>query len=339
MEAAAAEENPERFDPDAMAGGLMEAEHRARYWWAAGWVEGSRVLDAGCGMGYGTAMLAARGPASLAGVDLSESALAAARAELGDRADLTVADVRELPFEADTFDVIVCFEVIEHVERQDEALAELARVLAPDGVLLVSSPNRDIYTPGNPFHVHEYTPDEFAEALGSHFQHVALHRQHPWLASAVIGPETQMAAGPLPIVGAATNDPLEPGRETYTVAAASNAELTSQPDLVVLADDFEVRWWHEQLDRLQAEVNRGAVRAAQSDDEVRRLSRRLLEAEQVAARVRELEHQVELLEGDCAGLQIQIGYRDEVIRDIQSSISWRVTSPLRRAKALLDRRG
>lgn len=312
----------------------MEAEHRARYWWATGWVDGKRVLDAGCGMGYGTAMLASRKPTSLTGVDLSEEALVAARAALGERAELTAADVRELPFEADSFDVVVCFEVIEHVDRQAEALAELARVLAPDGVLLVSSPNRDVYTPGNPFHVHEYTPGEFADALGQQFQHVALHRQHPWLASAVVGPESTLAEGSIQVIGAATEDPLGPRRETYMLAAASNVELPPQSDLVVLADDFEVRWWHERVDRLQAEAFRSEARATESAEEVNRLSRRVLEVEQMAARVPDLELQIELLEGECGALQEHIGYRDEVIRDLEGSISWRVTAPLRRAKAL-----
>ena len=62
-----------------MAGGLIEAEHRARYWWASAAVRGREVLDAGCGEGYGLVTLAAAGASRLIGVDLSEEAVHRAR--------------------------------------------------------------------------------------------------------------------------------------------------------------------------------------------------------------------------------------------------------------------
>ena len=113
---------PGRFVPQEMKGELVEAEHLTRYWWSAALAPGRRVLDAGCGMAYGSLLLADAGAAEVTGVDLAEDVILAARADAGDRVRLQPGDVRSLPFEDGAFDLVVCFEVIEHVEAQDEVL-------------------------------------------------------------------------------------------------------------------------------------------------------------------------------------------------------------------------
>src|SRR4051794_5836632 len=146
------EGTPGRFVPEEMRGELVEAEHLVRYWWAASVAEGRRVLDAGCGMGYGSELMAASGAASVDALDLAEPVVAAAQAATGS-VRFRVGDVCELPFEDGVFDLVVCFEVIEHIEDQPRALDEMHRVLAPGGLIAVSSPNRGVYVPGNPHHV------------------------------------------------------------------------------------------------------------------------------------------------------------------------------------------
>ena len=140
------------------------------------------MLDAGCGVGYGTAMLAAAGAIEAIGIDIAQEAVTAASVS-HPALEFLACDVHSLPFDHGRFDLVVRFEVIEHVAGQDEVIVELARVLAPDGVLAMSSPNRGVYPEGNPHHVHEYTSDELATALAPHFSHVELRRQHDWLAS------------------------------------------------------------------------------------------------------------------------------------------------------------
>ena len=227
------ESSPERFAPEDVSDGLIEAEHRARYWWAAQWVADKHVLDAGCGTGYGLEMLLAYGPESVKGVDLSEEAVADAGRRLGDQAELVRADVRDLPLEDGSFDVVVCFEVIEHVERQRDALDELKRVLRPGGVLLISSPNRDVYPPGNPHHVREYLPEELRAELEERYQNVTLYRQHPWLASGLLPDEHLVAEQPREVLAGAVGERIDPGSETYTVAVASDAPLSAAPGIVV----------------------------------------------------------------------------------------------------------
>ena len=86
--------------------------------------------------------------------------------------------------------------MIEHVAEPERVLDELRRVLRPSGLLVISTPNRDVFTPGNPHHLHELTPDELREALGSRFGSVALRRQHTWMASGVLDDDASPPAAP-----------------------------------------------------------------------------------------------------------------------------------------------
>ena len=177
---------PERFVPESMRDELLAAEHLARYEWAGGLAPGRRVLDAGCGTGYGAEMLAAAGAASVMGVDSAAAVVEAARARAGGRLAFERADVARLPYDDGSFDLVTCFEVIEHVPDPGAVLGELRRVLAPGGVLAISSPNADRYPPGNPHHVREFTTSEFRALLAEAFPAVRLLAQHQWISSAAL---------------------------------------------------------------------------------------------------------------------------------------------------------
>jgi len=255
-----AEQAVERFDPRSFRGELVEAEHMARYRWAAGLTSGREVLDAGCGEGYGSRLLMDAGGASrCVGVDVDESTVAAARSAYGDREGLeyAVADVTALPFEDDSFDIVTCFETIEHLTAQSVAVAELQRVLRPGGFLLISSPNRGVYPAGNPFHEHELTAAEFAQLLAGRFAHVRLLRQHNWIASAVLddpsfaadGVDTTVDIDVAKLIG------REPGSELYTIAVCGDEPLDVPRQVALLTHGLEVQRWIAQIEEL-AQVRR-----------------------------------------------------------------------------------
>jgi protein-L-isoaspartate O-methyltransferase len=155
-------------------------EHMARYTFAARLARGKRVLDAGCGTGYGSAELA-RGAQSVVGVDCAADAVAFARAHyVQPNLEFLQASCAALPYADAVFDLVVAFEVIEHLEKWREFLAEVRRVLAPSGQFIVSTPNKLYYTESrgpsgaNPFHVHEFDFEEFRAELGAAFPHVSL---------------------------------------------------------------------------------------------------------------------------------------------------------------------
>jgi 2-polyprenyl-3-methyl-5-hydroxy-6-metoxy-1,4-benzoquinol methylase len=297
----------ERFVPGTADGELMEVEHLARYRWAGQLVAGRTVLDAGCGVGYGSAMLARAGAGEVVGLDLSAEAIEAASKAAPANASFVVGDVHALPFAAGRFELVVCFEVIEHVESQDDVIAELARVLAPGGVLAISSPNRDVYPAGNPHHLHEYLPEELRSAVAAHFEHVQLRRQHAWLASAVLDDEQAADASlqPRDDVRVAKTLGRDPGSEPFTIALASREPLPATTGGVLLSALADAALGAE-LEHARADI----------------AALRLVEAG---------------LRKDAATLLGELDDKRAELRSVYASVSWRLTEPLRRAKRLRRR--
>jgi SAM-dependent methyltransferase len=170
--------HPERIVPDETEPGIV-ALHLKRYEFALAYCRGASVLDAGCGVGYGTAHLA-RVAERVVGVDVSDDAVSYARAHYaGPNVEFLAADVLELPFADDSFGVVCSFEIVEHVSDAERFVAELARVLKPGGRLVLSTPRADDPTvrPDNPFHEREFDADELRALLSSSFSSVELFGQ------------------------------------------------------------------------------------------------------------------------------------------------------------------
>lgn len=334
---------PGRFVPDEMRGELVEAEHLLRYWAAASLAPGRRVLDAGCGVGYGAALIAEHGARSVDAVDVAEAVVEAARARFEDAAGFAVADVRALPFPDDSFDLVVCFEVIEHIEEQPRAFAEFHRVLAPGGVLAVSSPNRDVYVPGNPHHVHEYLPAELEAELRACWSEVTLMRQHSFLATTLFSDEAVVAAEGASVQGANVRKlkGRQPGDEVYTVALASDRPLPAVRDTVVLTSMADVRGWLERFRDQQA------VLSAQADT-LADLAHSIADRDDLLARLAEAETALQERPAILAQLEASESAQQRLAEEleklrprarhadvIEASLSWRLTKPLRSVKQRL----
>lgn len=169
----------ERFVPW-LRGGIAY-EHLHRYEIVRDLCAGKRVLDVACGEGYGSASLASVA-ANVTGVDIDEETIEHARATYP-RTNLSFerASATALPLEPASIDIAVCFETLEHLTDHETLLAEFARVLVPDGLLVISSPNKAIYSDRaeyqNPHHVHELYRDEFEALLRTRFASVHLYGQ------------------------------------------------------------------------------------------------------------------------------------------------------------------
>lgn len=159
-------------------------EHLARYLFAARLARRRRVLDIGCGAGYGSSELA-HAAALVTGLDLSPEAVALARSSYAAaNLQFLAASATSIPFSSASFDLITCFEVIEHIHDWQLLLDEARRLLAPGGQFIVSTPNKSYYAESraqigpNPFHVHEFEYEEFKAALESTFPSVTLYVQN-----------------------------------------------------------------------------------------------------------------------------------------------------------------
>jgi len=159
--------------------GRIWDDHQARYEFSVPLAVGRRVLDAACGTGYGSLRLARHGAREVLGVDIDAGAVAFARERYAARnLSFLEGDVAKLPVPEASFDVVTSFETIEHVPDAEAALAELTRVLVPNGVLLISTPNRIVTSPtkkrsdppDNPYHRVEYTQDEFDAFLAPRYR-------------------------------------------------------------------------------------------------------------------------------------------------------------------------
>jgi SAM-dependent methyltransferase len=141
-------------------------------------IGGGTVLDIGCGAGYGSDRLAGAGRMVI-GIDY-EPAVARAAAERYGRPGLSFACMNgaQLAVRRQSADLICAFQVIEHLHDQTQFVRDVAETLRPSGVAILSTPNALVHRgPRNPFHLHEFTPDELHALLAKHFAHVRIAGQ------------------------------------------------------------------------------------------------------------------------------------------------------------------
>jgi ubiquinone/menaquinone biosynthesis C-methylase UbiE len=271
--------------------GEIWVEHWHRYHFAERWTRGREVLDVACGEGYGSALLA-RSAAKVTGVDISQAAIDHARAAYPGVRNLRYecASCTALPLADASVDVVVSFETLEHITEQEAFVDEVARVLRPGGVLLLSCPNKAEYTDRrkfqNAYHVKELYRDALAALVAARFPHSAWYGQRPTFYS-VIAPEQSHGAQAQVL----EVDEARPGEAAgeissvlyYLIAASRDpaALARTPPALSVLADRNDwVRKDYEKVYRLLTST--GAERDA------------------LQAKVAELEKQVGQMRGEIS---------------------------------------
>ena len=162
----------------------LEIEHYQRYLSVRKLAEGKCVLDAACGEGYGSNILAETAREVIA-VDIDKDAVSRARKLYEGKGNLSfrVGSIEKLDLPDHSIDVVVSFETIEHVyeEIQNKFLAEIDRVLKTNGILIISTPNKAVYSDmhnyKNEFHMKEFYHDEFVSFLRKKFQYVQLYNR------------------------------------------------------------------------------------------------------------------------------------------------------------------
>lgn len=214
----------ERFIPGA-GDEKLGIEHYQRYQSVLELVRGKVVLDAACGEGYGSALMASVAE-RVTGLDIDPGTVARARESYGGQANLCFlqGSIAALPLEDGSVDAVISFETIEHVaqELQRRFLEEIARVLRAGGFLVMSTPNREVYSDRygyqNEFHVKEFYREEFIAFLGQKFRFVKLYGQNFRVVSLI----SDGTEGAVTCHGFRQEDA---GEEKYMIAVASDAEV------------------------------------------------------------------------------------------------------------------
>lgn len=318
-------------------------EHLARYTFAARLARGKRVLDAGCGAGYGSAELAHSAQA-VVGIDFAADAVGFARENYRlPNLWFEQGSCDTIPHRDSSFDLIVAFEVIEHLAKWREFLREARRVLAPNGQFIVSTPNKAYYTESrgaegaNPFHVHEFEFEEFRTELKAIFPYVSLYLENH-VAGVTFQPhepgntvEVRVDAGePAPqeshfFVAVCAHRP-QLGNPTFVyVPRAANVLRERERHIALLEHELEEKdgWLqkaladHEALMRqftvLQADLEKSNRWAATMNDEILERRKRVAELQGELAR----EHE--------AWAQTSAAYEAKVVdleRDVEDKIKW-----------------
>jgi len=163
-------------------------EHLHRYALALELCKNKNVLDIASGEGYGTNLIGSVAEFVL-GVDISFEAVEHAKEKYQrENIEFKVGNTSKIPLESNTVDVVVSFETIEHIKEQNLFLSEVKRVLKKDGILIISTPDKTIYSerdPANRFHIKELFTNEFKQLISTYFNQVELYQQRIFIGSVV----------------------------------------------------------------------------------------------------------------------------------------------------------
>lgn len=303
----------ERFVPTEK--GRIAYEHYHRYAACIDAAKGKVVLDVASGEGYGSALLAGTAR-EVIGLDVDATTVRVAREKYRAVGNLSfaVGDCRRVPLADKSVDLIVSFETIEHIAEHEALVLEFVRLLRPDGGLIVSSPNKEIYSEKanfkNEFHARELTHQEFVELFREHFQSVRVYGQRLAIASFLLG-EKESEGEPLKSFmkgerGASPGFQSIPDA-TYSVAIcaqrddalpAFDSSIHLDPGYDLFAEQERVLRWasllHREHEDIKSELGilREAANAERSNTKAllvafESLSAELAEAEDVATESRQ----------------------------------------------------
>lgn len=175
------EDTGERMIPSYHKGSLVYGEHIVRYQAAKDLVKNKVVLDIASGSGYGSNYLSSFAK-KVCGVDVDPEAIRYANKNYSNnKTQFELGDGKKIPFGAESFDIVISFETIEHIKKYENFMSEIKRVLKKDGLLILSTPNINEFPKGNHYHVHEFNEKELYSLVNKYFKNNKKYFQTTWV--------------------------------------------------------------------------------------------------------------------------------------------------------------
>jgi SAM-dependent methyltransferase len=312
----------------------VKHEHYHRYLFALQFCDKKEVLDVGSHEGYGSALLGMVAQ-QVFGVDLSPEAVArASRNYCGARVSFTVGAYAAVPFPDASVDVVVSFDTLEHVADREKFFCEIKRILRPDGMLVISTPNakvnKDPAIGLNPSQVRELDADEFHAILSEHFSNYRLFGQLPINGSAIAPDSSLLSDRDRHQTFRAADSGVYSVQEgigppTYFIAVASETAL---PEIRhgLLDDRPFLRNLYDLLEKRAIAIREieQRLRASVTDRDAlqNKLRSRESELSEVHARLSQLSRELQSRDDELARSRA-------LVAQIYGSASWRITLPLR----------
>ncbi|MER3433452.1 MAG: hypothetical protein C4288_08475 [Leptolyngbya sp. ERB_1_1] len=333
----------ERFVPQ--LDGEIKYEHLHRYALTLDFVAGRSVLDIASGEGYGSALLAKRA-ANVIGVDIDPDSIAHAQSQYCDVPNLKflVGSCSEIPVADASIDVIVSFETIEHHDQHEEMMQEFKRILKLDGCLIISSPNRlvysDEYQRSNPFHVKELYYEEFADLMKRYFQQVQIYGQQlavgSWVISLGTPHEKAVKAYSGDISNLSNNLSAFPS-PVYFVAVCSDLTdtLGTVESVYIDTPDDLLRQLYDARNLKQLEVFQAQQDYYQLQNEFHQAQNKF---HQTQNELHQAQNQVRELIQSEQDYKNKLQYSEELVKAMESSKFWKLRQIWMRFKQLLTKR-
>lgn len=210
-------------------------EHWHRYHWLSPFLNNQTIADLACGEGYGSALLAQHAH-QVTGIDIDSDTIEQARTKYkkSNNLEYIKANVLKTPLADGSMDVVTSFETLEHLTEHQQLLTEFKRILKPGGTLVISTPDKDVYSGSethNEFHLKELSQAEFKELISTHFEHVVYFGQQ-FQTSSVLAPLAGNSGNNESIYVEQHNEftkGLNQQKPTYLIAVASDSAESILP--------------------------------------------------------------------------------------------------------------
>ena len=316
--------------------GKIRLEHLHRYLVAREYATDKDVLDIACGEGFGSAVLA-RSARSVVGVDIAKEVVkhAACHYQL-DNVKFLQGSCTELPLDRHSIDLVVSFETIEHHDEHAAMMTEIKRVMRPNGLLIISIPDRKEYSIlagyRNPLHVRELFKEEFKNLIQEHFKYLTIVSQRIVYGSGIFPQIGTFQFADFNINDTDCSCPsLDCPRYLIAIASDETLPFLSGGLLEEPIEESEIVKGHEEENERQCKVNlqlsdearQLQSQATQAADEIHRLQQQLQsEASHAADEFRRLQEQIK---------KVNLAFHEakQKCQSISHSLSWRMTLPLR----------